>query len=354
MRSGVLRISLCVLLAVLLSDTLLSARAASELVTAALSAQIDGPYATVRSNGATAYAGPGLGFWTLGRLRANATVPIIGISADRQFWQVNTPFGVAWLRDAEVSATNAENVPVIDVGLIGRVTVGSVVRAGAGVQSARLATLARGRQFYILGTSADGSWLRIRYQFGEGWIATANTDQAGLVEPGAPITGTPAPDLPRTGIAIAIVNTGALNLRSGPGDFFTSLGILAQGERLPIIARTSDNAWLLVESELGRGWLNARFVRTENFFGNAPIIRYADAAADGVIAATTINATNLRAGPNIAFEVLSIVPPNTEVALLGQSRDRAWWFVRTPVGEGWVSKETLRTRGGTSSVPILP
>lgn len=354
MRSGVLRSFLGVLLAALLSSTLSSAWAASEPSTGMLSAQIDGPYATVRSSGATLYAGPGVGFWTLGRLRANAIVPIIGISTDQQFWQVNTPFGAGWVRDAEVSATNVEGVPMVEVGLIGRVVVNSVVRAGPGVQAARLGTLGRGRQFYILGTNADGSWLRIRYQFGEGWIATVNTDQAGSLDLVAPSAGTPAPELPRTDIPRAIVNTGALNLRSGPGDFFTSLGVLAQGESLPIIGRTSDNAWLLVESALGEGWLNARLVRTENFFGNAPIIRYADAAANGVIAATTINATNLRAGPSVAFEVLNVIPPNTEVALLGQSRDRAWWFVSTPLGEGWVSKETLRTRGGTSLVPILP
>lgn len=354
MRSGFLRIFAMIALVVVLSGALMPLQAASERAQTALSAQIDGPYATVRSNGATAYAGPGLGFWTLGRLRANAIVPIIGVSADGQFWQVNTPFGVAWVRNAEVIATNAEGVGVVEVGLIGRVTVGSVVRAGPGTQAARLATLARGRQFFILETNADGSWLRIRYQFGEGWIATANTDQASLIPRTAPPEGAPSSELPRTDIPRAIVNTGALNLRSGPGDFFTSLGVLAQGDTVPIIGRTSDNAWLLVETAFGTGWLNARLVRTTNFFGNAPIIRYADAAADGVIAATTINATNLRAGPNIAFDVLGVIPPNTEVALLGQSRDRAWWFVRTPLGEGWVSKETVRTRGGTSLVPILP
>jgi uncharacterized protein YraI len=354
MRSGLLRILLSVLLAALLSGVAMPIQAAVEQARAPLAQQIDGPYATVRSSGAQAYAGPGSGFWSLGRLRANSVVPIIGVSADRQFWQVNTAFGVVWVRNAEVVATNADGVPVVDVGLIGRAVVGSVVRAGAGTQAARLATLPRGSQFYILGTSADGKWLNIRFQFGEGWIATVNTDQAGLVAPSAPSSGTPAPELPRTDIPRAIVNTGALNLRSGPGVFYTTIGVLAQGDSLPILARTSDGAWLLVESAFGRGWLNASLVRTVNYFGDVPIIRYADAAADGVIAATTINATNLRAGPNVAFDVIAVLPPSIEVALLGQSRDRAWWFVGTPLGEGWVSKETVRTLGGTSLVPVLP
>lgn len=354
MRSGFMRILLSVFAAAILCSVAVPSQAFVERTSASLAQQIDGPYATVRSSGAQAYAGPGVGFWRLGRLRANAIVPIVGVSADRQFWQVNTPFGVAWVRDAEVIASNADGVAVVDVGLIGRTTVGSVVRAGAGTQAARIATLPRGSQFYILGTNADGSWLNILFQFGEGWIATVNTDQAGVAAPRAPMAGTPAPELPRTDIPRAIVNTGALNLRSGPGNFFTTIGVLAQGDSLPIIGRTSDGAWLLVESVFGNGWLNASLVRTTNYFGNAPIIRYADAAADGIIAATTINATNLRAGPNRAFDVLGVIPANTEVALLGQSRDRAWWFVRTPLGEGWVSKETVRTLGGTSFVPILP
>lgn len=319
----------------------------------ALAQQIDGPYATVRSSGAQAYAGPGVGFWTLGRLRANLVVPIIGVSADQQFWQVNTALGVVWVSNREVVASNAESVPVVDVGLIGQATVGSVVRAGPGPQAARLATLPRGSQFYILGTNADGSWLNILYRLGEGWIATVNTDQVGLTAPSTPSAGALRAELPRTGIAQAIVNTGALNLRSGPGNFFTSLGVLAQGESLPIVGRTPDNAWLLVESAFGLGWVNAALVRTQNYFGNAPIIPYAQANADGVIAATTIAATNLRSGPNVAFDVVAVLPPSTEVALLGQSRDRGWWYVSSPFGEGWLSKQTVRTRGGTNLVPIL-
>ncbi len=354
MRSGFMRILLSVLLAAALGGAALPVQAAAKLPTAVSAQQIEGPYATVRSAGAQAYAGPGIGFWSLGRLRANAIVPIVGVSADRQFWQVNTAFGAVWVRNADVIATNADGVPVVEVGLIGRAVVGSAVRAGPGAQAARLATLPRGSQFYIIGTNADGTWLNIRFQFGEGWIATVNTDQANLVAPRTPSVGTPAPDLPRADIPRAIVNTGALNLRSGPGVFFTTIGVLAQGDSLPILARTSDGAWLLVQSAFGDGWLNASLVRTTNYFGNVPIIRYADAAANGVIAATTINATNLRAGPNIAFDVVAVLPPRIEVALLGQSRDRTWWFVGTPLGEGWVSKETVRTLGGTSLVPVLP
>jgi len=358
MQSGFLRILMRVLLSVLLAAALsgaaLPVQAAAELPKAASALQIQGPYATVRSSGAQAYAGPGVGFWSLGRLRANAIVPIVGVSADRQFWQVNTVLGLVWVRDADVIATNADGVPVVEVGSIGRTVVNSAVRAGPSTQAARLAILPRGSQFYIIGTNADGTWLNIRYRFGEGWVATVNTDRASSTAPRTPSAGTPAPGLPRADIPRAIVNTGALNLRSGPGVFFTSIGVLAQGESLPILARTSDDAWLLVQSRFGRGWLDARLVRTTNYLGNVPIIRYADAAANGVIAATTINATNLRAGPSVTFNVIAVIPPGTQVTLLGQSRNRAWWFVGTPLGKGWVSKETVRTLGGTSLVPVLP
>jgi N-acetylmuramoyl-L-alanine amidase len=353
MRSGYFRVILSMVLAALMLSNGLAVQAHSLPQTADQVQQISGAVATVRSSGAQAYAGPGTGFWRLGRLRANLIVPIIGVSADRQFWQLNTAIGVVWVSAADVVASGTEGVPTIDVGRIGRSTVNSAVRVGAGVEAARLAVLPRGGQFYILGTNADGSWLRIRFEFGEGWIATTNTDQVGTITPDAP-NAPDAPDLPRTDVARAVVSASALNLRSGPGDFFTSLGVLAQGATFPILARTPDGAWLQVETDFGKGWLNVRFLRTLDYFGRAPIIRYADAAADGIIAGTTRSSTNLRKGPNLAFDSIGVIPPNTEVAILGQSPDRAWWLVKTDLGEGWVNIATLRTRGGTNYVPVLP
>lgn len=49
----------------------------------------------------------------------------------------------------------------------------------------------------------------------------------------------------------------AVNLRGGPGTTFAVTGQLRQGESLPIIGRTADNAWWQVRTAAGSAWVAA-------------------------------------------------------------------------------------------------
>lgn len=60
-------------------------------------------------------SGPGLSYEVIGSLAANTPVPIVGRSADNAWWQIrmiNNELG--WVSSSVVSASNAENVPVVE------------------------------------------------------------------------------------------------------------------------------------------------------------------------------------------------------------------------------------------------
>jgi hypothetical protein len=174
--------------------------------------------ATIIVGRAPAWAGPGQGFWWLGFLGRTEVVPVLGISADHQWWQASTRFGVAWLWHQDVTAST-DAVPVVDPGPIGKITGGRVVvRGGPGIGAQAVGAASNGMQFYVIGTRPDGSWIKIRYRFGTGWVATSLTSLAG---------DTSLADVPAIAGPTAIVNTGALNIRTGPGFGFASLGVLA-------------------------------------------------------------------------------------------------------------------------------
>jgi hypothetical protein len=61
---------------------------------------------------------------------------------------------------------------------------------------------------------------------------------------------------------LATINV-ALNVRSGPGADFASLGVLAAASQVTIIGQSDDGTWWQIDyenSEAGRGWVAAEFV----------------------------------------------------------------------------------------------
>jgi uncharacterized protein YgiM (DUF1202 family) len=342
-----LKISLYCVFFLALTLSSLPVQAAPPPVAGLSGAQVSGAAATVIIRRASIWAGPGRGFWWIGFLSHNATVPVLGISADRQWWQVNTASGVGWLWYLDVT-TNTGNVPVVDPGPIGRITTGrAVVRGGPGIGARPLATIPQGTQFYVIGRQPDGRWIQIRYRFGTGWVAASLTDQAGGA---AQQAGVPA----TTSGPRAIINTGALNVRTGPGFGFRSIGRLRGGDVVPIIGRNQAGDWLQVRTPFGDGWVNIIYVITRDYFGSAPDTSGTAAGAETAATFRVLTGTlNVRSGPGIGFGVVYKVNAGTNLAIIGQSRDRGWWLVESPLGRGWVNKEFGQATGAVNSVPVV-
>ncbi len=328
--------------------------------------QQTGTTAVVTVVRATVYSGPSFGFFSIGGLKQNETVPVLGVSADRQFWLVNTQFGQGWLFTREVRITNEASVPGVEVGQIATITAGQVtIRASAGIGAPRVGLASKGNQFFVVGRLPDGSWLQIKYRRGIGWIAASTTDLAGaVIPPTAPAPAATAPaegvtpptkEAPVTAAPRAIVNTGVLNVRSGPGVQFTSLGTLSGGTIVPIIGRTKDGTWVLVDTEFGAGWVNITLVVTRDYFGNAPIKDDRETRVAAIpTAIVTAGSLNVRSGPNVAFDVIGSVKTKEVLTLLGQSPDRAWWLVDSPIGKGWVAKSGVSVITGSGSrIPVI-
>ena len=216
-----------------------------------------GPSATVTARISTVWAGPGRGFWSVGVLHRGNFVPMIGISADGMWIQVTTDFGTGWVWANEV--TTSGSVPVVNPGPIGRIISGEAsIRSNPGIDAAAISVIGRNREVFILGSNANGTWLKIRFRFGKGWV------RANLISTSVAVTATISGP-------VAIVNAGALNVRTGPSLLFRSLGSLPGGTKLPIIGRSRDGVWLQVQSSLGVGWVNSIHVITLDYFGGAPI-----------------------------------------------------------------------------------
>lgn len=72
----------------------------------------------------------------------------------------------------------------------------------------------------------------------------------------------------------AVVNTGNLNIRSGPNAGFAPVATVAGGTELAVVGRTKDGVWLLVQADFGQGWVNSEFVLFRGNYASVPVVEF--------------------------------------------------------------------------------
>lgn len=323
--------------------------------------QQGGVASATANNVANIRSGPGTGFWIVGVLQAQETVPVLGVLADGSWWQISTSFGQGWVAASTVTVSNAASALVVDPGPIVTVTIGELnVRSGPGDLAPQLGTVTLGSQLFLIGRSTDGRWLNVRSQFGSNsWVAAEYTS-AGVLAGGGADTETEAlPDpvdtIPVTASdAFVIVNAAFLNVRSGPSVNYSILGIVEGGDELPIIGTNASRTWFNVETPFGDGWVSDLYVVARNEFGGSAITT--DTVDNSTIVAPVaiVNADslNVRSGPSADFTIVGTVRGGETFDLIARTVDFSWVLVDGDTVDGWVNRRFVIIRGDTSTLAV--
>jgi len=195
--------------------------------------------------------------------------------------------------------------------------------------------------------------------------ATVNPGQGGGVIVTAPtVSG-----------ARLVVNTGNLNIRTGPSASYGILATVPGGTELPVTAVYEDGVWYQVATSAGLGWVNVEFTLARGDFSRVPLVEYGAVSAvtssgvtpvdvgqgGGIINTSTaaaraiVNTPNLnvRTGPSASFSIVATISGGTELAVLGVADDGVWYLVEGTFGRGWLNNEFVIFRGDFSAVPVL-
>jgi uncharacterized protein YraI len=135
------------------------------------------------------------------------------------------------------------------------------VRSGPNTASQTIAILNTGESVQIVGRDASGSWFQVLHPAGQdglGWVTAAYISTQG--QPDVPVIGAVG-----AGSAGASgVVTQKINVRSGPGTGFNSLGTLDAQDVVALTGKNATGTWLQIAFEGGpdgKGWISAAFVR---------------------------------------------------------------------------------------------
>ncbi len=119
-------------------------------------------------------------------------------------------------------------------------------------------------------------------------------------------------------VPIVVVNTSFLNVRSGDGPQYTVITTIVGGTELSVLGSNRNQAWFLVTTPIGAGWVDANFVLARGDFRNVPVL---DVAAAG---ATVAYSTPLTIGLPVSISDTPIQAPlQTSLSVTGAERLRA-------------------------------
>ncbi len=147
------------------------------------------------------------------------------------------------------------------------------VRNGPGVNFASFARLSNGNVVNLTGfRNADATWVQVSLPNGTiGWVSALYVRTSIPVGNLTPITGTTPTPPPPTG-ALGTVNTGALNVRTGPDASHPSITTISNGTTVTLLARNASSTWIKVILRDGRqGWVNASFLILNVPVGSLPV-----------------------------------------------------------------------------------
>jgi uncharacterized protein YraI len=148
------------------------------------------------------------------------------------------------------------------------------VRAQPSTAGQVLGIVAANATIQIVGKDPGGNWWQILYPAspdGLGWVTAQYVTVAGT--PNVPVIGGGGTSQNQNSGSVAIIQQ-QLNIRSGPGTDFNSLGTLNPQDVVNLIGKDANGAWLQVEFAAGpegKGWINAAFVQAQGV-ENLPIV----------------------------------------------------------------------------------
>ena len=214
------------------------------------------------------------------------------------------------------------------------------VRAEPSTVSDVLGVIRANTKVQIVGKDPDENWWQIIYEMGvdgKGWVTAQYVETAG--RPQVPVLGGGGLN---SGSATTAVVIQQLNIRSGPGTSFNSLGTLNTNDIVNLTGKNSNGTWFQIEFPTGpdgKGWVSSGFVNADNA-ANLPI---ASDAGD-VIGTGTPADTPLPPTPTIAPAAMDFDSADAPVktVIFNRTGTNAFIYngdVSTPNGdtEDWIA-----------------
>ncbi len=256
------------------------------------------------------------------------------------------------------------------------------VHSGPDFSYSKIATVYQNETVTLLGRNSDSSWVYVTTPNNvTGWMTTtfitasvpiSNLPEV-IVTTATPTTPTTTPQV-STATAVpvnatAVINTGKLNVRSGPGIQYGILTAVNYGETVNLLARNPESTWALVRtSQAVDGWVNVKYITPNVAITSLPVVGTAATATPGPqatatpvvptavpgTAVVTASTLNVRAAAGLSYSRVDQVYYGNTVWVNGRNLDTTWISLITPDGvAGWVNAKYITSNINFTTLPVI-
>jgi uncharacterized protein YgiM (DUF1202 family) len=150
------------------------------------------------------------------------------------------------------------------------------------------------------------------------------------------------------------VNTGRLNIRSGPYHTYSIVVVVDKGQGFTIIGRNTPSTWIQVKLPSGiTGWAKLAYVKTDANISALPVTGDADVVATAPSAVVNTGRLNVRSAPDPYASILTTVDKGATLTLIGRNNSGTWAQIKTANGtQGWVKAGYLKPSITISTLPV--
>lgn len=150
-------------------------------------------------------------------------------------------------------------------------------------------------------------------------------------------------------IFIATVSVDKLNVRRIPSTKGSVRGILVRGDEVELVGRDKAAAWVEAETDFGKGWIDARYIKVNLDIRGLPI-------TEGFIAPYAVVIAEPRAfvhlGPFEEYPVIAKIAVGTEIDVIGLHTLNTYVQVMLPDETiGWISIKLVQVYGDVNDLP---
>ncbi len=149
-----------------------------------------------------------------------------------------------------------------------------------------------------------------------------------------------------------------MNVRQGPSTTYAVIDTLDQGTTVLLAGlRNAEATWVMIVLPDGtQGWAYAPLLETDYPINQLEVWDDDDDGEPAGAVGTIINASylNVRSGPGVSFDVITVISGGAQVELIGRNANNSWFKVTLAGGTvGWVSSNYVATTYPVNTLPVL-
>jgi uncharacterized protein YgiM (DUF1202 family) len=315
-------------------------------------AQQSGATAVVNTGALNVRVGPAIGYKAVAVAYRGHVVALLGRNNAASWAKVRLFNGQeGWVNVTLIDpSVTISSLPIMDapeLTAMAAVATGALnVRSGPGIGYGSTAVIAFGTNVQLLGRNNNSSWVKVKLANGhEGWV-NASLITANVAISSLPVMTSTSPLSPT-----AVVNTGALNVRSGPGTGYAVTGATYLGQTVSLLGRNGAADWVLIRLAGGHeGWVNAFYLQPNIAISSLGIVEGNTAVSPTATIATY--ALNVRSGPAATYTIVAYLSQWQTAKMVGRNSAGTWVQIQLANGTGWINAAFIQTNVAISTLPV--